>query len=176
MSKSLVNRMLHLTSEDMLNPAGQEAESRRNQKRKSDVWHRKQSRQRCGGNPDLSGKMASERDIMAWHVASILNFDEAMENPSSSSVSTKNKNYAKDTLRRIGREHSSATKGRRVSSKIIIGNSRASSTQYQEPKQATLNKNIPTFNKTQHQEEQEVKRLRQIAKLLQKRSTKGKKK
>ena len=176
MSKSLVNRMLHLTSEDMYNPAGQGAESRRNQKRKSDVRHRKQSRQRCGGNQEVLGKMASERDIMAWHVASILNFDEAMENPSLSSVSTTKKNYAMDTLRRIGREHSSAAKRQRVSSQIIIGNSRASSTQYQQPTQATLNKNIPTFNKKQHQEEQEVKRLRQIAKLLQKRSTKGRRK
>ena len=168
MSKSLVNRLLHLTSEDVHYSSDKKLENYKQKKRTRVRYCSKLSQ-----TQEAPVEVASERDIMAWHVASILNLDETMEDPPSKPYSSnKKKNHAKETLRRIEKQHSSATKRRKVSSQNMIGNSRTSSTQYRQP---TLNKKIPTFNKKKYQEEQEVKRLQHIAKLLNKKSKKSKK-
>jgi hypothetical protein len=162
MSKKLVKRQLQLSNDDIF--IGEKltmiSSGEASQKRKRDEQQQEKRRKRKKQQQvDASTSTPLNVDeIVAWHVASMTGLDQAIQSKSSN---------GDKVLSRLEKEQEQQRKRSKTSSRLILGNSRGTSSQLRQ-----LVPPAPTFNKTKHQEELKNNRLREIAKLLKKNAKK----
>jgi alkaline phosphatase len=142
MSTKLVRRLLQQTAD--LDSATPSAAAKHKKSRK---------RKKTNDQPPVE-----QEEVIDQQVRSMLFMDRAL----SSKGSKKD-----DTVQRIRDQQQRATKIRKKSSGIVLGNSRDGSSQSRLAPE-------PTFNKKKHKKEKEENKLMEIAKLLRKSSKKSK--
>lgn len=151
MSTKLLRRILQQTAE-----GGGVGDATTKKSPKLRVANGKRKRKESAEEPTVGME-----ELLGYQVQALLSLDRKLNKKRAA----KSKDLA---VERLNKQSDREQKKRKMSKDIVVGNSRSSSSQIRL-------KPEPTFNKKMHKQEQEEKRLKEIAKILSRQSKKKRK-